>query len=127
MDVRAVSTSIINPADPGAINQQTGVSQISAIVPGDSYPSASELLHKEKYELSVSDLAFRKAIEKANHALEGIQRRFEYSVHAKTGEVIVKVINQDNNEVLREIPNEKFLDLMANLQELTGLNIDEKR
>lgn len=82
---------------------------------------------KDKYESTLSESTMLKAIDKANKALEPVYRRFEYSVHDKTGEVIVKVIDQQNDEVINEIPNEKFLDLMAKLQELIGLNIDEKR
>lgn len=89
--------------------------------------SSRDLLHKEKYELSLSDQAVRKAIEKANKAMEGYERRFEYSVHEKTGDLMVKVVNTETNEVVREIPNEKLLDLMDKLQELAGINIDEKR
>ncbi|MBW5448470.1 flagellar biosynthesis protein FlaG [Cohnella sp. CFH 77786] len=111
----AAQPSPVDPAQPAGAPVQ------------HSLPSASDLLHKEKYDLSLSEQAVRKAIEKANKAMEGIDRRFEYSVHEKTGEVVVKVINKDTNEVVREIPNEKFLDLMAKLQELVGLNIDEKR
>lgn len=82
---------------------------------------------KDKYDSTISESTMLKAIDKANKALEPVYRRFEYSVHDKTGEVIVKVIDQQSDEVINEIPNEKFLDLMAKLQELIGLNIDEKR
>lgn len=95
-----------------AKNPQTGISPITG---------------KEKYENSISESTMLKAIDKANKALEPVYRRFEYSVHERTGEIIVKVIDQAKDEVIREIPNEKFLDLMANLQDLIGLNIDEKR
>lgn len=87
----------------------------------------AQALGKEKYESQISESTLTKAIEKANKALEPVYRRFEYSIHEKTGEVLVKVIDQGNDQVIREIPNEKFLDLMAKLQELIGLNIDEKR
>lgn len=83
--------------------------------------------HKEKYELTISDQVILKAIEKANKSMQGMDRRFEYKIHEKTGDVLIKVINSATDEVVREIPNEKFLDLIAKLQELVGLNIDEKR
>jgi flagellar protein FlaG len=126
MDVRTISTSF-KPPEFGIIQQQSEVSSAAISKPGNSYLSASELLHKEKFELSVSDQAIRNALERANKAMSGIDRRFEFSVHEKTGEVMVKVINEATNEVVREIPNEKFLDMMDKLQELVGLNIDENR
>jgi flagellar protein FlaG len=126
MDFKTVTTNVKSP-EFGAIQHQSEVSPAVISIPGISYPSASELLHKEKFELSVSDQAIRNALERANKALAGMDRRFEFSVHEKTGEVMIKVINKATNEVIREIPNEKFLDMMTKLQELVGLNIDEKR
>ncbi|BBI36141.1 flagellar protein FlaG [Cohnella abietis] len=126
MDVKAISTNVKN-FDPATNQQQSGINQGTTSKSRSTNPSAIELLHKDKFELSVSDLAIRNAIERANKALEGSERRFEFSVHEKTGEIVVKVINETNNEVLREFPNEKIIDMMAKLQELAGLNIDEKR
>lgn len=89
--------------------------------------SSTELLHKKAWELTIPDAAFQRALEKVNKALQGIDTKLEYSVHEKSGEIMVKVINQETNEVLREIPPEKFLDLVVKLQELSGIFIDEKR
>ncbi|OPH54587.1 hypothetical protein BC351_31790 [Paenibacillus ferrarius] len=89
--------------------------------------SVSQLMQKQNYELTVSDKAVVQAIEKINKTLEGAKHKFAYSVHEKTGQIMVKVINEDTNEVIREIPNEKIVDLIANFQEINGLNIDEKR
>ncbi|WP_235206724.1 flagellar protein FlaG [Paenibacillus tyrfis] len=89
--------------------------------------SATELLKKEKFELSISEEAVVKAIQKANKALQGVEKRFEYRVHQQTGEIMVKVLNQETNELIREIPPEKLLDLVAKLQDICGIIIDEKR
>ncbi|WP_217596233.1 flagellar protein FlaG [Cohnella sp. GbtcB17] len=99
----------------------------TSVAAAASATPSRDLLHKEKYELSLSDQAIKKAIEKANKAMDGYERRFEYSVHQKTGDLLIKVVNTETNEVMREIPNEKLLDLMDKLQELAGINIDEKR
>ncbi|WP_258959184.1 flagellar protein FlaG [Paenibacillus tyrfis] len=90
-------------------------------------PSATELLKKEKFELSISEEAVVKAIQKANKALQGVEKRFEYRVHQQTGEIMVKVLNQETDELIREIPPEKLLDLVAKLQDICGIIIDEKR
>ncbi|MFE5324108.1 flagellar protein FlaG [Paenibacillus sp. NPDC056579] len=89
--------------------------------------STTELLHKNKQQLSIAEEAIVKAIEKANKALAGVEKSFQYSVHEKTGDIIVKVINQDTKEVIREIPPEKLIDLVVKLQEISGVIIDEKR
>jgi flagellar protein FlaG len=37
------------------------------------------------------------------------------------------VIDENTNEVVREIPPEKILDVMASIMELAGLIVDERR
>ncbi len=65
------------------------------------------------------------AIEKANKSFEPFDRRFEISVHEATNLVMVKVINSTNDEVIREIPSEKVLDLVAYMKEMAGILVDE--
>jgi flagellar protein FlaG len=40
---------------------------------------------------------------------------------------MVKVINSDTNEIIREIPPEKTLDLVAKMWEMAGIIVDERR
>ena len=66
------------------------------------------------------------AVKQANKVLEGTNRRFEYSVHEQTNTIMIKVINSDTDEIIREIPPERILNLIAKLWELAGLIVDEK-
>jgi flagellar protein FlaG len=67
------------------------------------------------------------AIEKANKAIIGAQTQLEFSIHEGTKEIMVKVINTDTKEVVREIPSEKILDMVAKMWELAGIMVDERR
>ena len=40
---------------------------------------------------------------------------------------MVKVIDIETEEIVREIPSEKILDLVAMIWEMTGLIVDERR
>lgn len=82
--------------------------------------------HRAK-ELPVPEKMLNDAIERVNKALAGTYRRFEYSIHEGTKDIMVKVIDTETNEVIREIPPEKILDLVAKLWELAGLFVDERR
>lgn len=86
-----------------------------------------ELTQKNKYELSIDESLWIKMIEKANKAITGATCRFEYSIHEGTKEIMVKVINKDTQEVIREIPPEKILDMVAKMWELVGILVDERR
>lgn len=66
------------------------------------------------------------AIELVNRALQTRNRSFEFSVHEPTKEIIVRVIDTKSNEVVKEIPPEQILDLVAKMWELAGLFVDER-
>lgn len=81
----------------------------------------------EKKILPVSEKFIIDAIEKANKAIEGTRTEFKFSIHKETHEISVKVIDKDNGEVIREIPPEKVLDMVAKMWEMAGIIVDEKR
>lgn len=81
---------------------------------------------KKKNEEKVSEDFIIKSIEETNEKLELADRKLEFSIHDKTKQIVVKVINTKNNEVVREIPSEKILDLVANMLEQSGLVVDQR-
>lgn len=66
------------------------------------------------------------AIESANEGLQIHNRYLKFSIHEETKEIMVKVIDTETEEVIREIPPEKILDMVAKIWELTGLLIDKE-
>lgn len=79
------------------------------------------------YRPSISEQAVLSAIEKANKKLMGAQAEFEFSVHEATKQIMVKVKNKETGEIIREIPPEKTLDIVAKMWELAGIMVDERR
>lgn len=78
-------------------------------------------------EFKISDKAVMDAIERVNRAISGTYRQFEFSIHKKTNQIMVKVINTETKEVIREIPPEKMLDMVAQIWEMAGILVDERR
>jgi flagellar protein FlaG len=91
------------------------------------HKSISSLTEFDKMTMPVAEKVLIDAIERANKSLAGTNRKFEVSVHEKTNDIMVKVIDTESNEVIREIPPEKILDLVAKLWELAGIIVDERR
>jgi flagellar protein FlaG len=87
----------------------------------------SELSEFEKRELPISEKVVLEAIERANKAISIANRRLEYAIHDKTKDIIVKVINTETEEIIREIPPEKMLDMVACIWEMIGIIVDERR
>lgn len=77
-------------------------------------------------KLSVGEEQLIKAIDRAIKALEGPSTTFEMKVHEQTRAVTVKVFNKETGELIREIPPEKTLDLVAKMMEFAGILVDEK-
>ncbi|MCM3786007.1 flagellar protein FlaG [Neobacillus mesonae] len=65
-------------------------------------------------------------IERAIKALEGPQTTLDISIHEKTHDIMVKVLNKETGELIREIPPEKTLDLVAKMMEIAGILVDKK-
>jgi flagellar protein FlaG len=89
--------------------------------------SSVNIADKESFELSFSEQAVMRAVERANKVLAGTPNHAEFSVHKPYGDIVVKIVNSETQEIIREFPSEKVLALLDKLQELNGTIIDEKR
>lgn len=75
----------------------------------------------------ISEEQLIRAIERSVKALQGTQTSLKFSVHEKTNQIMVKVVNSDSGEIIREIPPEKTMDFVARLWEMAGILVDERR
>ena len=73
----------------------------------------------------LDELEVQEAVEALNDAIEYINRALRFSVHEDTQRMMVKVVNLENNEVIKEIPPEEVLDTVARIREMIGLLIDK--
>lgn len=75
-----------------------------------------------------SEQQIKSAISQANSKLRNPHRtRCEFSYHEETKRVSIKVLDNDTQEVIREIPPEETLEMVQKMWELAGLIVDEKR
>ncbi|MBS3951273.1 MAG: flagellar protein FlaG [Peptococcaceae bacterium] len=66
------------------------------------------------------------AVQRMNMTMQALNIRLKFEKHEASGEYIVKVVNEDSQEVIREIPAEKTLDLLVHLRHLVGVLVDER-
>ena len=69
----------------------------------------------------------RMAIDKANKQMAFRDTSLQFEPYDRTGDMIVRIIDTNTKEVIREIPSKKILDMVANMLEMAGLLVDEKR
>ncbi|MGU3471497.1 flagellar protein FlaG [Paenibacillus sp. D51F] len=67
-----------------------------------------------------------KNIDRAVKSLQGPETMLDISIHDKTHQLLVKVINKETGDLIREVPQEKTLELVAKMMELAGIIIDTK-
>lgn len=54
------------------------------------------------------------------------QVRLRYEIHEGTGRIMVKVLDADTEEVIKEIPLEDMLDTLAKIMKFVGVLLDRK-
>lgn len=74
---------------------------------------------------SVDQEMMRKAFEELNKKSANFES--EFGIHEKTNRITVKIVDKKTKEVIRELPPEKMLDMIAKVWEMAGLVVDEKR
>lgn len=79
----------------------------------------TEAIQKQESEI------IKRAIEQINKMASNSYAQFGY--HDDTNRIMIKIVDKDSKRVLKEIPPEKTLDMIAKAWELAGLLVDEKR
>ena len=110
----------------GVTNQIAG-SNVQAPKPEKATEGIRDVAHKPKSEPNLDEKQWIKIIEKANKAIDGATSSFEFSIHEQTKQIMVKVIDKETKEVIREFPPEKILDMVAKMWEVAGIIVDERR
>lgn len=67
------------------------------------------------------------AVDHANQTMRHAKTRCEFSYHEETKRVSIKVIDDETDEIIREIPPEETLEMLSKMWELAGIMVDEKR
>ncbi len=69
----------------------------------------------------------RKSVEQLNKQIGHQHVEAQFGYHEATNRVTIKIVDKDTKEIIREVPPEKTLDMIAKAWELAGLLVDEKR
>jgi flagellar protein FlaG len=100
----------------GEIHTDTQLKKRHETIRGKDVPREDN--HTERLE---------QALKQANKATEAVNISLRFYVHERSDRVMVQVVDIQNNEVIKEIPPEKVLNLVGQIQEMIGLLLDEKR
>jgi len=65
-------------------------------------------------------------IKEVQSYLEDLDIQFDFSVSEKTGDLVIKVIDRETGNVIRQIPPDDLMALREKLKELRGVLLDGK-
>lgn len=80
-------------------------------------------LFTQQHDISKEKL--EQAIEQANDTMRTYNRNLNFQLHKASGEWLVQVVNSETEEVIREIPPEWLLDIVAYFRDMVGVLVDE--
>lgn len=100
-----------------------------AAVPAQSGGTGSQSQRDDREEVikdkEVSPDKVKSAVDDINKQIKNTRCSFKY--HEETNRISITVIDKDTDEIIKEIPPEKTLDMIAKAWELAGLMVDERR
>jgi flagellar protein FlaG len=68
----------------------------------------------------------KSAVEHLNNFIEPLKTNLKFELHEELNEYYVTVVDPNTNEVVKEIPSKKILDMYAAMGEYMGFLIDKK-
>jgi len=108
-----------------AVNQSARVESVDEPIIEEVKKHTAPQVGLEDTDGTASESQLKEAVSKINKSLGNTDAVFGF--HDKTHRVTIKLIDKETNEVVKEIPAEKTLDLIAKAWEMAGILVDEKR
>ena len=62
----------------------------------------------------------KKAVDEGNSLLQAVRRNLQFQVDETTQELVVKIVDSDSGDIVRQIPSEEMLAFIKRLQEMEG-------
>lgn len=111
----SAAAATVESSQSEALNQAVAVGQ-----PAAAQQNFNEAEDKKKGETTMKDVnEINKLI---NHNTVA-----EFGYNEPTNRITIKIKDKDTDEVIKEIPSEKALEMLARAWELAGLLVDERR
>lgn len=115
----------------GSIQHQSSIStEYDSVQKNVSVKEVQEISRKaqerstEEKQLSAVDA--KKLTESMNTFLQSVNTQLRFKFHDELNEYYVTIVDSATDEVVREIPSKKLMDIHAAMKEFVGLLIDRK-
>lgn len=121
----------VSPEDQSAKVDETTASVVKAQAEdseaGKDSNTGSEADKSQQNKTQAASEQLKKAIEEMNRKIGNGNEEAVFGVHEDTNRIMIKIIDKDTKEIIKEFPPEKTLDMIAKVWEMAGIIVDEKR
>ncbi len=108
------SAGSVTPDAPAAQTQNTKASRAAYASAASARADAPEVSEAKVVEASAQ----------LNHVMSAFHKGIRFQLHEDLDRPYVQIINQDTKEVVKSIPPEEMLDVMARLHRVIGMILD---
>lgn len=70
--------------------------------------------------------AVPQTVEAVNQFLDLMNADLKFALHQKTNRIMVQLVSEKDQKVLREYPSKEFLDMIARIRDFVGIFMDKK-
>ena len=126
--VTPVNTEV--PEDGQTVNVDATTAAVSQTQAQDEKGSSDGSTSQQQQTAKNSQAApdqLKKMIEEMNKKINNSNEVAMFGIHEETNRVMIKIMDKDTMEVIKEFPPEKTLDMIAKIWEMAGILVDEKR
>ena len=96
---------------------------VTVVAEGQSKSNAGSNSNEQQQP---SNEQLKRAVEQLNKNMVAHSEAV-FGIHEGTNRVTIKIVDKDTKEVLKELPPEKTLDMIAKVWEMAGILVDERR
>lgn len=117
MNIKSVN---VEPNNIGIYARNT--ESVDQTTVGQHYKSVDAAPKRDLTREEIADV-----VDRLNSGVKDMHERLTFSYHEKTHRIVVRFVNNDTNEVIREIPAKEALRLLEHIQDFLGMIVDESR
>jgi len=110
---------------PSTVPVQDQASNVSATEPLQSQTNSNVDQYKDSDE-HISEEKVKRVVDDLNQSLVGANTHLKFQFHEKLQKYYVAIIDDQTNEVIKEIPPKKLLDTYADMMGHLGLLVNTK-
>ena len=126
--VTPVNTEV--PEDGQTVNVDETTAAVTQVQAQDEKSSSDGSTSQQQQTAKNAQAApdqLKKMIEEMNKKINNSNEIAMFGIHEETNRIMIKIMDKDTKEVIKEFPPEKTLDMIAKIWEMAGILVDERR